>query len=773
MSLKKYQLGGLGSFANIDFSNFESVLEAGRPMVGSILQDSVQADNPEMFANTIAGRIGRQSAAGGAEDYWQQQKDAALAGISNSRLRHEIGKGFDNRKDEMMQEYATTQGATNVADINSGFVDASNFLNLLSGLEFKEGGNLMSKLGYSDNSPFKSLKSINIDGNIIDMSKTGTAILATPDVGEPRELAPYSGTHVFPGAKTVTEVPIKAKGGKPKKWLNKYYQEGGQGAIGAQLEIGEVFATPDANIIDTAATEKHKDMLKDLVTDILGGADYVFSAMDKMKITRKEAEDISFGLGGMLYKEGEIPDMPKEVLLVDLFKEGEDEVQIAEFVKRVRTRYPITDKEDVFSKKANAGNKQSRGPILSAVAFINEKKKGGNEGGGYASTYNNLFNNGISTDANPIKDDVSYSAYEIEASGDPPKGQFGGLLQLLPFVGGIAQGFGQLGAAKNNRNDIAKLLTTDRGLIKDQANSQRGFAGLASAVNLAGVVGQDPTVNAPQFDTTQLDSSIRRAPRSLFDFAAARLAAASKPRLDQLFANSGSFSEAVNLSASDSAANASAIADLGLREMQQNLQLENNYRLAKQGYSDKQIVADTAATNATRGNSNRLIAGAAGALSGGITAQGQITNQEQSALRNNNYQQTQNVVDWRGAKNDAWTNIINNLSGGISSASSSGLLAPKAQTLENVGATESPNPNWVQGPPPVPYETPDYFSLLQPNNAQVAPTQALPPSGQYPRQGVSSLQQQMYGAGYNQSVPGSGWTQDPVTGGWFPPGWVN
>lgn len=759
------------ALSGVDFSDYGAVLGAGQKLGGDPFTEAMLADDPNKFTSSVVGQIAGQSAAAGAEAHWQQQRDEALAKIGNKQDRKHIEKLFDNKKEEIMGSYTGSQTAINTVDIVGGFANSTSFLNLLSGLEFKEGGNIMSKLGYSDNSPFKSLKSINIDGNIIDMSKTGTAILATPDVGEPRELAPYSGTHVFPGAKTVTEVPIKAKGGKPKKWLNKYYQEGGQGAIGAQLEIGEVFATPDANIIDTAATEKHKDMLKDLVTDILGGADYVFSAMDKMKITRKEAEDISFGLGGMLYKEGEIPDMPKEVLLVDLFKEGEDEVQIAEFVKRVRTRYPITDKEDVFSKKANAGNKQSRGPILSAVAFINEKKKGGNDSGGYASTYTNLFNNGISTDANPIKDDVSYSAYEIEASGDPPKGQFGGLLQLLPFVGGIAQGFGQLGAAKNNRNDIAKLLTTDRGLIKDQANSQRGFAGLASAVNLAGVVGQDPTVNAPQFDTTQLDSSIRRAPRSLFDFAAARLAAASKPRLDQLFANSGSFSEAVNLSASDSAANASAIADLGLREMQQNLQLENNYRLAKQGYSDKQIVADTAATNATRGNSNRLIAGAAGALSGGITAQGQITNQEQSALRNNNYQQTQNVVDWRGAKNDAWTNIINNLSGGISSASSSGLLTPKApKAAADTAEESSKNPNWVDGPPPVPYETPDYFSLLQPNQSQtISP---LPPAGQYPRQGVPSLQQQMYGAGFNQGVPTSafsqmaGWTYDPATGTW-------
>ena len=128
-----------------------------------------------------------------------------------------------------MQNYTTTQGATNFTDAQSGFMDATGFLDLLSGLQFNTGGNLRSKLGYSDNSPFKSLGSIDIDGNVIDMSRTGKTLLATPDVGEPRELKPYSGTHVFPGATKVTETPIKAKGGKAKaqKWLNNYYQEGG------------------------------------------------------------------------------------------------------------------------------------------------------------------------------------------------------------------------------------------------------------------------------------------------------------------------------------------------------------------------------------------------------------------------------------------------------------------------------------------------------------------------------------------------------------------
>ena len=197
---KKFQLGGLNAFNNIDFSSFDSVLEAGRPMVGSILGDAAQADNPEMFTNQMVKRLGNQAAANSAEEYWTQERDKALALTTNNRVRKQIEEDFNKNKEEVMQNYTTTQGATNFTDAQSGFMDATGFLDLLSGLQFNTGGNLRSKLGYSDNSPFKSLGSIDIDGNVIDMSRTGKTLLATPDVGEPRELKPYSGTHVFPGA---------------------------------------------------------------------------------------------------------------------------------------------------------------------------------------------------------------------------------------------------------------------------------------------------------------------------------------------------------------------------------------------------------------------------------------------------------------------------------------------------------------------------------------------------------------------------------------------
>ena len=63
--------------------------------------------------------------------------------------------------------------------------------------------------GYSDGSPYRTRKYIIIDGDTIDMSKTGMALRLIPDVGEEKVAEPYSGTHRFPGATFVKEVPLR------------------------------------------------------------------------------------------------------------------------------------------------------------------------------------------------------------------------------------------------------------------------------------------------------------------------------------------------------------------------------------------------------------------------------------------------------------------------------------------------------------------------------------------------------------------------------------
>jgi len=71
---------------------------------------------------------------------------------------------------------------------------------------------LEQMLGYRDDSPFRNKSSINIYSDTIDMGQkgdgTGTPLLAVADNGDSKILKPYSGTHFFPGASMVTEVPV-------------------------------------------------------------------------------------------------------------------------------------------------------------------------------------------------------------------------------------------------------------------------------------------------------------------------------------------------------------------------------------------------------------------------------------------------------------------------------------------------------------------------------------------------------------------------------------
>jgi hypothetical protein len=66
----------------------------------------------------------------------------------------------------------------------------------------------VQKLGYSDGSPYRNRKYIVINGDTIDMSKTGIPLRLIPDKGEEKIVDPYSGTHSFPGATSVKEVPL-------------------------------------------------------------------------------------------------------------------------------------------------------------------------------------------------------------------------------------------------------------------------------------------------------------------------------------------------------------------------------------------------------------------------------------------------------------------------------------------------------------------------------------------------------------------------------------
>lgn len=675
---ERKQLGGLPdlkALQGIDWSNYESVLGAGTSLVGDKFTQAVAQDDPSILENYFIGQLGiNQSTASNplpdpaqqqqliqaqTQAYdamkWQQANATGASmfsrnpGPSDAYNQHLIQQ--QNKANAAQTAQNTTAGQTITSDALTQFGGLNSLLSLLG--TFQQGGSVQA-LGYSDNSPYKELPKIDIDGDTIDMSETGIPIKATPDKGKPKILEPYSGLHTFKGATKITETPHMKKGGKQKQY--NYFQQGGQGAVGAQLEKDELIITPNMDIMSTAARLLHKDQEeKDKVTDVLGPKDYVISDVKKMKITRKQAEDIHFGLGGVLYEEGKIPDEPQELTAAKLFREGEDELPLTEYAKRIMKTFSIKDRDDVFSKKTNAANRESRLPYIGTVVAINEyKRTGGNPQTGFASTFENKFKTALTTDGNPIRKDGFQAKFPQEAPA--PKMQLGGAISAgLQLASGIGQ---WIGAGQSYR-DTKRFLEQDRGQINNLANTQSGYAGLATGAALAGYAAQDPYVEAPQYDPTQLDAMQRRVPRTLFDYTAARLAAGTGSYNDNLSRHARSFTEFANEARKGQAASLSGMAQLGAQELQQNISLENNYRGQRQSFNDRQTLADTTARNATRTNSNQLLAGTFSTVAGGTQGQGQIQSNRLNALRSNDAAMVQAKLDRRSARNQAFSNVAN------------------------------------------------------------------------------------------------------------------
>lgn len=541
--------------------------------------------------------------------------------------------------------------------------------------EMQQGG-AVSKLGYSDNSPYRGMPAIDIPGNNITMENTGMPLLAVPDAGAPRVMAPYSGNHVFPGASTVKEIPMPMKKGGRKFRKIPMYQMGNGPAqemppMAVQLEEGEVFSTPELDIIDTNAREKHKQMDKDLITDIMGPENYVFSADPRMTVSRKRAEDVSLGLSAVKYEEGEIGEMPVEITAADIMDEKVEKMIIADYVKAIRRKYPISDREDVFARKTNEANKGSRLPYMAAATLFNEEKrtKGKAPMSGFVSNYENRFDKsytsmaGIDVDA---ADEGEVGAMGVmpgptvqpTKAGPPeiPKGQegldFAGIGSLANLAGQI---FGVFTNA-SNRKTARRALQNDVPNIDKLARTQGTYSDLAYGAQAAGLM-QDPTVDAPQYDTTQLDARRRNVSPSLFQLAAARAMAGNRPFLDAAFANSGDFATAVNAYSSVQAPALGMLADLGMREVETNLGLENTYRDMKQNLGERQELADVTARNATRTNANRLTGAMGQTMAGAIGSRGKIEASRQNAHRANAFAQAQAKIDANAAATQAVQNV--------------------------------------------------------------------------------------------------------------------
>jgi len=76
---------------------------------------------------------------------------------------------------------------------------------------------LQQILGYKDNSPYKDLPSQDFNTDTLTMDGVSQNLLAIANNGQTKLMGPNSGTHYFPGATQITEVPMAQQGGQPTR----------------------------------------------------------------------------------------------------------------------------------------------------------------------------------------------------------------------------------------------------------------------------------------------------------------------------------------------------------------------------------------------------------------------------------------------------------------------------------------------------------------------------------------------------------------------------
>lgn len=191
-----------------------------------------------------------------------------------------------------------------------------------------------------------------------------------------------------------------------KHAITGHYQMGGE--IEPQIiqtEKGEEIAFPDYTLTPVKAKKRHKNMPKDKATDIAPPESYVFSRDKKMKLKKKDADEISFGFNPIQYKENEISEGPREVLFGEMFNRKEE--LPANISKKIRKQFPVTSREDdAFAELAIDENKSSRVPYVEALKYMSEMKKGNEpenfQMGGITGIYKQPYDHAITNQMYPV-----------------------------------------------------------------------------------------------------------------------------------------------------------------------------------------------------------------------------------------------------------------------------------------------------------------------------------------------------------------------------------
>ena len=319
----------------------------------------------------------------------------------------------------------------------------------------------------------------------------------------------------------------------------RYYEEGGQvednappAMIPIQTEKGEVFLHLDGSVTPVNAEKSHKQMDDDEVTDIVPEGTYVASADKKIKMTRKQADEIVMGLKAVPYEEFKKGRIPDEILFSEIFG-SVGKLTPAEMTEKILKKFPTVDKSntwnknDIFTEITNKENMNNRLPWLEQVILFNESKRQGAtasqfKSGGKVVKMDNvrhLPKGGYAVPKFPAGDWVSTAAsalpFVLDLFGKNKGSQIDPIARNM-ILGSAPLYQAGLNANINSQNNQYGTAIQDFTGLGQNLNQ---FAGLTAGANIAGLAAQD--TNFQRFDPTRQDARLAnfntRTPNAVID----------------------------------------------------------------------------------------------------------------------------------------------------------------------------------------------------------------------------------------------------------------
>lgn len=149
-----------------------------------------------------------------------------------------------------------------------------------------------------------------------------------------------------------------------------------------QSEVKEWVLTPEGELVQVAAKKPHSQMSDDKVTDDLPEGSYIFSNAPKMKLNKKDFDDLIVATKSPEYKEGKKPDEVKEIKFSDEYFSKSKNTP-AEIVKNIQKKHPLIldddQKHNPFVQKANEFNRVERLKPLGTIMAVSEMIREPNE----------------------------------------------------------------------------------------------------------------------------------------------------------------------------------------------------------------------------------------------------------------------------------------------------------------------------------------------------------------------------------------------------------